>query len=197
MKHHPLRIALFASGLLLVGSSAAWAAADGTMLANTCAGCHGTNGASVGPATPNLAAMSKDSMVEAMEAYASGERKSTIMGRLAKGYTKEQVEAMADFFNKQPIHLPAQETDAAKAEAGAKLHEDYCEKCHEDGGKKDEDGSGILAGQWMPYLHISFEDYASGARKAGKKMQKKLDEMLKEHGEDAVEQLVNFYGSQK
>lgn len=196
MKHHPLRIALFASGLLL-SSSATWAAADSAMLANTCAGCHGTKGASAGPTIPNLAGISKDTMIESMEAYASGERKSTIMGRLAKGYSKEEIAAMADFFTKQPIHLPAQETDAAKVQAGAKLHEEYCEKCHEDNGKEDEDGSGILAGQWMPYLQFSFEDYASGARKATKKMKKKVDDMLKEHGEGSVEQIIHFYGSQK
>jgi len=197
MKQKAVSSALALTVGLLFGSNSALAIDEGTMLGNTCAGCHGTNGASVGPATPNLAGMAKDTMIDAMKTYASGERKSTIMGRLAKGYTEQQITAMAEFFSKMPIHLPAQETDPAKVKAGAKLHDEYCEKCHEDGGKEDEDGSGILAGQWMPYLHFAFEDYESGARKPQKKMKKKVDDMLKEHGKESIEQIIHFYASQK
>lgn len=196
MHYKAISSALFVAGGLLFGS-AAWAVDQGTMLGNTCAGCHGTKGSSVGPATPTIAGMSKDTMVEAMKAYASGERKSTIMGRIAKGYTEEQVVAMADYFSQQPFERFAQEADADKAKAGGKLHKEYCEKCHEDGGMKDEDGSSILAGQWMPYLHFAFEDFKSGTREAPKKMQKKVEDMMKEHGDGALEQLIHFYGSQK
>lgn len=196
MQYKILGSALLVSSGLLFGS-AAWAVDQATMLGNTCAGCHGTNGSSVGPATPNIAGMSKDTLIEAMKAYASGERKSTIMGRIAKGYSEAEFNAMADFFSKQTLNVSAQETDAAKAKAGAKLHEEYCEKCHEDGGKKDEDGSSILAGQWMPYLHFSFEDFASGDREAPKKMKKKVEDMLGEHGKESVEQVIHFYASQK
>lgn len=196
MQYKILGSALLVTSGLLAGSPA-WAVDQGAMLGNTCAGCHGTNGSSVGPATPNIAGMSKDTLVEAMKAYASGDRKSTIMGRIAKGYTEDQINAMADFFAKQTLQVSAQEADAALAKAGAKLHEEYCEKCHEDGGKKDEDGSSILAGQWMPYLHFAFEDFESGSREAPKKMKTKVEAMLKEHGKEAVEQVINFYGSQK
>jgi sulfide dehydrogenase cytochrome subunit len=119
------------------------------------------------------------------------------MGRIAKGYTEEQFTTMAEFFSKQTLQVSAQEADEAKAKAGAKLHEEYCEKCHEEGGKKDEDGSSILAGQWMPYLQFSFEDFENGNRESPKKMKKKVDDMLKEHGKESVEQVIHFYASQK
>lgn len=196
MQYKILGSALLVTSGLLFGS-AAWAVDQGTMLGNTCAGCHGTHGSSVGPATPNLAGMSKDTLIEAMETYASGERKSTIMGRIAKGYTKAEIEAMADFFSKQTLKASAQEFDADKAADGAKLHEEYCEKCHEDGGKKDEDGSSLLASQWMPYLQFSFEDFESGNREAPKKMKTKVNDMVKEHGPESIEKVIHFYGSQK
>jgi sulfide dehydrogenase cytochrome subunit len=43
--------------------------ADATMLANTCAGCHGPDGASGGPATPTIAGLSTEYFVEVMNGY--------------------------------------------------------------------------------------------------------------------------------
>jgi len=197
MQHKTVYAALLMTGGLLFNSAPAWAIDAGAMLANTCSGCHGTNGSSVGPATPTIAGSSKDTLMEAMKAYADGTRHSTIMNRIAKGYSAVQIEAMADYFSKQTIVRTPQQTDAALAKAGAKLHKDYCEKCHEDNGSKDEDGSSILAGQWMPYLQYSFADFKSGARETPKKMKTKLEEMLKKHGDASVDQLTHFYASQK
>lgn len=169
---------------------------DGAMLGNTCAGCHGTNGSSQGPASPSLAAMGKDTLVDAMKAYKDGTRPSTIMGRIAKGYADADFEAMGDFFSKQTFNVPTQTVDAAQAEEGKKLHKKYCEKCHVEGGSIDEDGSGILAGQWMPYLHYSIEDFQSGAREMPKKMKKKMEKMVKKDP-DALSKVLNYYGSRK
>ena len=62
-----------------------------SMLANNCQGCHGTDGASVGPASPTIAGLSKDYFVEVMEGFASGDVKATIMDRIAKGYNKKEI----------------------------------------------------------------------------------------------------------
>jgi len=80
---------LLGSGMLL-GATQLQAEPTATMLADTCAGCHGTDGASTGPATPSLAGMSEEYMVESMEAFKSGERPSTVMGRIAKGYSEKE-----------------------------------------------------------------------------------------------------------
>ncbi|MES9885394.1 MAG: c-type cytochrome, partial [Candidatus Sedimenticola sp. 6PFRAG1] len=78
------------------------------MLANTCAGCHGTLGDSMGPATPTIAGLEADYIVEVMEDYKSGERHSTIMTRIAKGYSDKEIEQMAAFFSAQPYNGYAQ-----------------------------------------------------------------------------------------
>ena len=62
---------LLGSGLLLGGAHVS-ATPTATMLADTCAGCHGTDGASTGPATPSLAGMSEIYMVDSMKAFKSG-----------------------------------------------------------------------------------------------------------------------------
>ena len=190
-----LQSALVIGGLAFAGGAAA--TPSGEMLGNTCAGCHGTKGVSNGPATPSIAGLSKEYLLESMEEFQSGERPATIMSRIAKGYTEDEIKAMADYFSGQTfVAAKGQFVDAAKAKQGAKLHKKYCEKCHEDGGKMDDE-SGILAGQWSSYLHYSFADFVSGKREMPKKMAKKVEKLHVKHGDEAFEQLVNFYASQQ
>ena len=193
----------FLTGALALGLSSTVSAGDpasASMLANTCAGCHGTNGNSVGPASPSIAQMEKIAFVETMKAFQSGDMYSTIMGRIAKGYTDEEIEAMAGFFAGQKYVAAKQEFDEAAAKKGAKLHDKYCEKCHEDGGKplEGEDAEySLLAGQWVPYLQNSMTDFQEGTREMPKKMKKKLDKMIEKEGDKGLEALYAFYASQQ
>jgi sulfide dehydrogenase cytochrome subunit len=166
------------------------------MLAETCVGCHGAGGSSAGPAIPSIAGIDKEYFVESMEEYQKGERPATIMDRLAKGYTEEEIKRMADYFNKQKLMPMEQTVDKKLASSGKKLHEKYCEKCHEEGGRV-ADGSAILAGQWMPYLTYSFDDFLSGHREMPKKMQSKMQDVKEKVGNDGFKQLTHFYASQR
>ena len=96
-------VALIGS-VFMVGTTQVLAGPSASAMANTCAGCHGTNGQSVGPASPNLAGMSEAYFVESMmgfkalpkdKTHAEDARPATIMNRIAKGYTDEQIEQMA------------------------------------------------------------------------------------------------------
>lgn len=95
MRDTIIKSTLLAATLAL--GSYAQAAPSGQALGYTCAGCHGTNGASTGNAIPSIAGLSETYMVETMNAYKSGDKASTIMGRIAKGYSEEDIENMAGF----------------------------------------------------------------------------------------------------
>jgi len=166
------------------------------MLANTCAGCHGTNGSSVGPASPTIAGMSSDYFVQSMLAYQRGERPATIMQRIANGYSEAEIKLMAEYFSKQPFVRHVQQHDAKQADFGRRLHKKYCELCHEDGGSLAEDDA-ILGGQWAAYLRFTMEDFTSGNREMDDKMKQRLDKLQKDHGEQGVEALIQFYASQQ
>ncbi|MCC7059513.1 MAG: c-type cytochrome, partial [Burkholderiaceae bacterium] len=173
--------------LALALAGAAWAggaAAQGvpvSVLAGNCVGCHGIDGVSGGPATPSIAGMSKVYFVNAMLSYKYGkdlekieaaarklnidpddveghERLATVMDRMAKGYSDEEIGALADYFVGKRHVAAIQPFDAALVARGKRVHDNACEKCHEDGGRKG-DGSGTLAGQWMPYLNHSIMDF--------------------------------------
>jgi sulfide dehydrogenase cytochrome subunit len=182
--------AFSADKALMMGASA-------EMLASTCAGCHGTNGASAGPATPSIGGISPIYFEEVMLGFKNDEIKSTIMGRIAKGYTEEEIKAMAEVFAKQPFVAAKQPFDEKKANFGAKLHDKYCEKCHAEGGTSVEDDSGILSGQLVPYLQFTLIDYKAGDREMTKKMKKQVTKLQKDHGDDGYEALMNYYASNK
>lgn len=90
---------------LLAGVAHAQQPADADMrsaalLASNCANCHGTLGNAQG-AMPSLAGQQKTHIVEQMRAFRDGKRPATIMHQLAKGYTDQQVELIAEFFSRQ------------------------------------------------------------------------------------------------
>ncbi|MCP4994847.1 MAG: cytochrome c4 [Gammaproteobacteria bacterium] len=190
---------------MAIGASAAFAAdapktltgASASMLGNTCAGCHGTNGASRGPASPTIAGLSVDYFVETMEGFASGDIPSTIMGRIAKGYSKEETAAMAKFYGDKKFVMATQNFDSSLVKKGAKLHDKYCEKCHAEGGQSAEDDAGVLAGQWTPYLNWQLANFKAGDREAPKKMKKKMKKMLEKEGSKGLSALISYYASQR
>jgi sulfide dehydrogenase cytochrome subunit len=199
------RLALFAGVLALGISSGANADATASMLANTCAGCHGTLGQSAGPASPIIAGINLEVFIDMMERYKSGDIYSTIMGRIAKGYTTEDFEKMAEFFNGQEFKPAQQSFDTALVETGAKLHDKNCENCHAEGGQplrdeetgEDAEEFFLLAGQWTPYLVYAMEDLREDRREMPKKMRDKLDNLLESDGEDGLAAVFAFYASQQ
>lgn len=191
-----LQTALLACGFALSGAVFA-GTPSAEMLSYTCAGCHGTGGISSGPATPSLAGISTEYFTDAMKEYKEGTRPSTIMTRIAKGYTEEESSLMAGYFSKQKFVAAKQASDASMVKKGAKLHDKYCEKCHAEGGTSAEDDAGILAGQWTPYLQYTMEDFMSGKRDMPKKMKKKVEKMKKKEGDAGMTALYNYYSSAK
>lgn len=171
--------------------------ASASMLANTCAGCHGTDGASSGPAIPSIAGMSETYFNDMMAAYKSDDTKSTIMSRIAKGYSEDETAAMASHFAALAPAMAEQSFDKAQVAKGQKLHDRYCEKCHEDGGTVADDDAGQLSGQLAPYLRYALDDFDSGDRAVPKKMKKKLKKLNKRAGAAGEEALIQFYASQR
>ena len=182
-----------ATGALAFSTGAMAAPPSAEMISYACAGCHGTNGGSAGLTMPSLASQSKAAIVDAMKKFKSGERPSTVMGRLAKGYTDADVDAMATFFSKQKFHPTTQAVNAAKAKKGEALQEANCSRCHLEDGKEGKDDTPVMASQWLQYLQMQMDLYQSGARKMPEKMAEKVKPLSKED----LEALLNFYASVK
>ena len=70
-------------------------------VAATCANCHGTGGVSRGE-NETLAGKPKDELVRKVQDFKQGRKPGTIMPQLAKGFTDEQLAAIAGYFSVQP-----------------------------------------------------------------------------------------------
>jgi cytochrome subunit of sulfide dehydrogenase len=185
--------AVFAVSIACISTAALTAPPTPAVLSNACGGCHGTNGASAGLSVPSLAGQSKEAIVDAMNGYKSGTRPATVMGRLAKGYTSDEILAMGDFFSRQNPYRPDQVLDGDKVRHGQILHAKNCKRCHSENGKQGTDESPVLAGQWLEYLQIQMEDYRSGKRK----MSDKMAEKMKSLSQMDLDALSHFYASVK
>jgi sulfide dehydrogenase cytochrome subunit len=81
------------------------------MLAQTCAGCHGTEGYTRGDALVPLAGLPKVQFIRAMEKFADGSRQSTVMGSISRNLTAKEIELMADYFASFPENPPIAKGD--------------------------------------------------------------------------------------
>jgi len=104
-RHRHPPAAVVATALLFTAVSAYGQSAQALQtraLAATCANCHGTDGNALqGQAMPRLAGLQKTYIVEQMQAFRDGKRPATVMHQLAKGYSNEQIDALAGFFAAQ------------------------------------------------------------------------------------------------
>ncbi|CAD5373715.1 Cytochrome C [Rubrivivax sp. A210] len=72
----------------------------GRNLAASCANCHGTNGHAIGEMKP-LAGVSAGRIFAMLTDFKSGAQPGTIMPQIAKGYSDEQIKALAAHFAAQ------------------------------------------------------------------------------------------------
>lgn len=113
---------LLAASLLCVGlampaqaqDASAEARPDGRpsalLIAQNCGTCHGLEGRVFTESMPPLAGMNREKFVAAMIAFRDDQRPATIMDRLAKAFTEDDFQAMADYYAALPAEpLPTQE----------------------------------------------------------------------------------------
>jgi cytochrome subunit of sulfide dehydrogenase len=78
--------------LLTTGAALAVAAPDPPAGASSCSGCHGPAG---GSGLMPINGRDEVDLTTAMEAFRSGARPSTVMGRLMKGFSPDEIRAIA------------------------------------------------------------------------------------------------------
>lgn len=185
------------------GTSAVWAA-DAT---NTCTSCHNKDGVSTDKDVPTIAGYSATYLSDTLAGYAKKDRpcpetkfrsgpdkgKVSDMCKVAAALSDAEIQQVASYFSGKKFVRATQSADPVLAKKGAAIHERSCEKCHSENGSSPDDDSGMLAGQWMPYLKQTLLDFKAGKRPVGKKMKPKIDALQPAD----VDALVNYYGSFK
>ena len=77
---------------------AAWA--EPPAGAVSCSGCHPASARVTSP-VPRLAGVDRAAIVKAMQDFRSGQRPGTVMDRIGKGFTDEEIQAIAAWYATQ------------------------------------------------------------------------------------------------
>jgi len=198
-------ILLTVFGLLSLSLAASVHATDIDKLVDTCTQCHERDGASDDPNMPIIGGYSEPYIIGSLRDYKDevrscpkieyiGENKtleSTDMCRISRVLSEKDIEQLAQYYASKRFRRANQTFDPKLARKGALIHDRDCEKCHSEGGGIAEDDSGILAGQWKPYLKQQFFAFYAEKRTLDKKMKPKFNKLDKTE----IEALLNFYAS--
>ncbi|MCC5859700.1 MAG: cytochrome C [Ectothiorhodospiraceae bacterium] len=70
------------------------------MLAGSCFNCHGTDGRYGEDSIPSIAGNSREVLLAQLQAFKRDETPdTTVMNRIAKGYSEAELKALADYFS--------------------------------------------------------------------------------------------------
>lgn len=206
MKRRNIGYALLGVSMLFGFTVASGAyAADVNKLAETCASCHGKDGANAESDVPNIGGFSAKYLAITMEHYkkmerpcvetkiSSGDKKGTKsdMCQVVKDMSDDDIKQVAQHFAGKKFVRTAQKFDTALAAKGKSIHDKSCEKCHSEAASLADDDAGILAGQKIHYLKEQTEFFLAGKRPMHKKMEPKLKALSK----DEVEAVLHYYAS--
>lgn len=115
-----------------------------------CKSCHGEDGKSIKPLTPNLAGQNLDYLIDQMMRYKSGNRYDAWMTALAKGFSDEDFVRISIKYANLP-DVSSADGDPALIPRGKEIFENVCQECHGEDGKGKK-GYARLAGQQSDYV---------------------------------------------
>ncbi len=89
-----------AAAIGLVSIAAAVASAEPPAGAAACSGCHPASSRVASPVV-RLNGLDQATIVKSVREFRSGQRVATVMDRIAKGFTDEEIEAIAAWYSTQ------------------------------------------------------------------------------------------------
>ncbi|GEM_PF-624794 len=143
------------------GTKRATAIAEGADRSLLCSSCHGRDGNSKQPETPNLAGQHPAYLLEQLQLFATGQRKNFVMESLATNFSATDKVNLAIYFSSMPV-LPV-EFDAGLASRGQRIYDSTCFMCHAKDGKSAE-GFARIAGQRPEYVSKTLQRYRANAQ---------------------------------
>jgi len=187
MKNSLLALALIG----ITGTAAARGDIEG--LARTCNNCHGVGGVSVGASMPSIGGLPKEYLRTIMKEWKYDERSAITMNRIVKGFSDDEIDALAAYFAKQrwvPAPQPASSAVLAKGKSAVS---ENCEDCHGLTGSDPDVDAPRINGQWSKYLELELEKYRSKEFKMPHRKMKKAAQDMKPADVSAA---ARYFGAQ-
>jgi sulfide dehydrogenase cytochrome subunit len=94
------RTVIAVAALLSLSTGGAATAADAPPGASSCSGCHPA-ARDVDTPVPRLVGRDPAQIVAAVQSFRTGQRPATVMDRVAKGFSDDEIKAIADWYGAQ------------------------------------------------------------------------------------------------
>ena len=172
--NRPLLLSSIAAAAALLAPTSAWAQADEArakkIAGGSCFLCHGAQGESTSEAFPRLAGQHAEYVAKQLEAFKSGQRKSSAMNEMVAKLTPDEMLALGKYYEKMSI--PREEAkDPQLAAMGRYVYHNgnkysgvpACAACHGTAGE----GTATLprlATQFSGYLHNQLKSFGKRER---------------------------------
>lgn len=140
-----------------------------------CSRCHGFDGLGDGSgAFPVLTGQTTYYLSLQLRQFACGDRKNALMQSVAKGLTREDIDAVAQYYaSVRPVFIPARKGRSellalgqVTASFGSSVSRvQACVDCHGPNGRGEEPAVPYLAGQYGHYIQLQLTMFDRGYRK--------------------------------
>ncbi|NWG40160.1 MAG: cytochrome c4 [Hydrogenophilaceae bacterium] len=171
-------------------ASAAGLLKSGQESAQFCRHCHGIGGTSVHADIPNLAGQNAAYLLDQMNKFAAGKRKSEFMEGLIKALKPEERASIALYFSQQKV-MPKPVKNSAGFEEGKILYSKLCINCHGEHAYGTETIP-RLASQQTQYIEISLKRYRDGS---GERIEPRMAAYTRNLKDRDIENLATYLSS--
>lgn len=181
--------------LALLGlAGAAWGRGDISLIARTCNGCHGVGGVSAGTTIPSIGGLPREYLRTVMKQWKYDERDSVTMGRIIKGFSDDEIDALAAYFAAKPWVPARQPAPATLLAHGRQVADGNCRDCHGLTGNDPDVDAPRINGQWAKYMELELEKYRSKEFKLPHRRMTKAANQMKRPAD--VDGVAAYYGGQ-
>lgn len=180
--------------LVLIGLTGT-AAARGNIdvLARTCNNCHGVGGVSAGASMPSIGGLPQDYLRNIMKQWKYDERSAITMNRIVKGFSDDEIDALAAYFAKQPwVPVPQKAAPEVLAKGKTAIAEN-CADCHGAAGNDPDVDAPRINGQWSRYMELELQKYQSKEFKMPHRKMRKAAQETKPADASAA---ARYFGAQ-
>jgi sulfide dehydrogenase cytochrome subunit len=130
-----------------------------------------------------------------MVQFKNDERPSTIMGRIARGFTDSELRTMAKQFGSLPWAGWRGGDGGEVLDAGREIHDRVCAECHEQEGRHQDRDTPRIAGQPPDYLLLSLLHYRDGEDATKLPQPDKMLKALQPLSDEQLLALSRYYAS--
>lgn len=167
---------------------------DVEVLARTCNSCHGLDGVSAGLSMPSIGGLPRDYLSRVMKQWKYDERSSITMGRIVKGLSNDEIDALALYFSKKEWVPVPQRNSAEILAKGQEVIFKICTDCHGGTGGDPDVDAPPLNGQWASYMSLELMKYRSADFKMP---HRRMNKALHETKPAEASAAAAFFGAQK